>query len=50
MTWWILVLTHLAVLAVGVAVGRWLVLRTLTVIEHDGHAAIELKPHDDCEE
>lgn len=48
MPWLLLIVTHLFVLGVGVAVGRWLVLRTLTVFEHDGHPALELR-HDDPE-
>lgn len=45
MTWWMLLLTHLAVLSLGIYLGRWMIVRTLVATEHDGHVALELR-HD----
>lgn len=46
MPWWLDLTTYVTVFGAGVMVGRALVLRTLCVIEHEGHPAIELR-HDD---
>lgn len=43
----LLLASHLAVLGVGMAVGRWICLRSFEIIEHDGHYAVEIRHHDD---
>lgn len=44
-----LLVTHGAAMVTGVVLGRWLVLRTLVVTEHDGHIAVERRHDDESE-